>query len=471
MRRIKDWVMGMAVGYLLSFMTTYSVREAKRTTTKEYKANTRRDIYYADDDDDDGDREYPKGVVKDNENDNDDNGKENAAVVVKPTRTPKEHYTCAPWIPTEKRKILMNSMLHRFVTWEDHADGLSNHIEGYIKGGEPYWSACVHRALTDLGFEVEITNNQTVRLGLNGKEMQALIRGDIHRLVTDTTAGGNFFGTDIWSQPDILCKVRMMEWWPAEKRPQNEFTISPIRQDEVSTTSAHFVPFFVHATLTDPPIQEMIPRNRRAIFVYEKTCNFLDPDILRALHDAGFELYFQCWKKPFESKGLEDIAGNFTHIDGLFSTPREYATQILQKVAIVLGYGIPMDSPTAIEALYNGAAFLNPEYDPPFEGLQFHPRTHMHHGLKNLGPPYVYNYNANYLHTRRDFHVKNYENKDFDWKEQKETMINSILEAAERAAAQPFISYTPADYSYESVKAHVCANIIEYDPCWIPGQT
>jgi hypothetical protein len=51
------------------------------------------------------------------------------------------------------------------------------------------------------------------------------------------------------------------------------------------------------------------------------------------------------------------------------------------------------------------------------------------------------------------------------------TMISSILEVAQRAAVQSFVSYTPADYSYESVKAHECANIIEYDPCWIPVQT
>ena len=83
-------------------------------------------------------------------------------VVVAPP--PEKEFTCAPWIPAEKRKILMHSMLHRFASWEDHQDGLSNHIEGYVKGGEPYWSACIHRALVDLGFEVEITKKEIHRL-------------------------------------------------------------------------------------------------------------------------------------------------------------------------------------------------------------------------------------------------------------------------------------------------------------------
>ena len=168
---------------------------------------------------------------------------------------------------------------------------------------------------------------------------------------------------------------------------------------------------------------------------------------------------------------MDDIAGNFTQFDDLFHTPREYAETILQKVAMVLGTGIPTDSPTALEALYNGAAFLNPEYAPlHFEDVDVFPRTHMHKALKNLGPPYVYNY----IHSKNNIRADNSKGDDFSTKEDMETKISSILEVAEQAAAQPFVSYTPADYSYESVKAHVCANthIIKYDPCWIPqGQT
>mmetsp|Transcript_17661 Transcript_17661/g.42518 ORF Transcript_17661/g.42518 Transcript_17661/m.42518 type:complete len:469 (+) Transcript_17661:123-1529(+) len=376
---------------------------------------------------------------------------------------PQKEFTCAPWIPAEKRKILMHSLLQRFTSWEDHQDGL------HVKGGESYWSACIHRALVDLGFEVEMTNEQTSKLSVDGDEFQKLERGDIHRFVTDSSSGGQFAG-DIWGKPDLLCKVRMMSWWPAAKRPKHEFSISPIRYDEVATTSAHFVPFFVHAALTDPPIKKMIPRNRRAIFIFDKLCGDLKHDVIRALDNAGFELYFQCQNSRLPN-GLDDIAGNFTQFENLFDTPREYQEKILQKVAMVLGFGAPVDSPTALEALYNGAAFLNPEYDPPFESHEVLPRTHMHKALKNLGPPYVYNYNGNYLNTRSHITANNYKGDDFSTKEDMETMISSILEVAERAAAQPFVSYTPADYSYESVKAHVCANIIEYDPCWIPGQT
>ena len=71
------------------------------------------------------------------------------------------------------------------------------------------------------------------------------------------------------------------------------------------------------------------------------------------------------------------------------------------------------------------------------------------------GPPYVYNYNATLIESP---------NRDV------ETIVSSILEAAESASAKPFVSYTPAAYRLDSVKAHVCANIIAYDPCHIPGQ-
>jgi hypothetical protein len=80
----------------------------------------------------------------------------------------------------------------------------------------------------------------------------------------------------------------------------------------------------------------------------------------------------------------------------------------------------------------------------------------MHRALVNVGPPYVYNYNATYVNTKDATDL--------------ETTVSSILEAAEQAAAHPFVSYLPSDYRYDSVKAHVCANIIEYDPCHTPGQ-
>ena len=200
-------------------------------------------------------------------------------------------------------------------------------------------------------------------------------------------------------------------------------------------------------------------------------CQWLEDDLIRALHNAGFELYFHCYVylTPLRHE-LDDIAGNFTQFGKLFDTPREYAENILQKVAMVLGIGIPTDSPTPLEALYNGAAFLNPEYDTSSFRNEEHPRTHMHKALKNLGPPYVYNY----IHSKNNIRADNSKGDDFSTKEDMETKISSILEVAEQAAAQPFVSYTPADYSYESVKAHVCANThkIKYDPCWIPqGQT
>ena len=113
-------------------------------------------------------------------------------------------FNCAQWIPIEKRKIVMTSALNRFVTWEDH-------LKGIIKGGEPYWSACIHYVLLELGFEVTVQNK---KLDPVGGTMQQLERGEIHRIITDSSTGVNFVSTtsSIWDMPELLCKVRMMVW-------------------------------------------------------------------------------------------------------------------------------------------------------------------------------------------------------------------------------------------------------------------
>ena len=371
----------------------------------------------------------------------------------KHVKHPTEDFTCAPSIPIEKRTIIMVSLESRFVTWEDH-------LRGVIKGGEAYWSACIHYILGDLGFHVLVTNE---KLDPMDENMRQLDRGDIHRVITDTSSGGNFKSGensgDIWSMPELLCKVRQMVWWPVRKRPRNEFSILPFRYDDISITSAHFVPFFVHQSVTDP-VTELIPRSRRAAFLFLKRSSDLVPEVLVALHDAGFELHLQCITNtsfdPIRQKSprLDEVYGNFT-FHPFYKTPQEFADNILKKVAMVIGFVDPVDSPTPLEALYHGAAFLNPSSDPwdmHRDGLIL--RTTQHKALRNLGPPYVYNYNATYNHH------------------DVEPMVRSIVENAELvAAAEPFITYTPADYSLDAVRSFVCHNIIEYDPCQIPGQT
>ena len=360
--------------------------------------------------------------------------------------TNQTEFSCAPWIPTEKRKIVMVSFLKRFVTWEDH-------LKGVIKGGESYWSACIDYILREFGFEVTVLKYS---LDPAGETMQRLDRGEIYRIVTDSSSGGNFQATtvSIWDMPKLLCKVRMMIWWPSPKRKKNEFSVLPMRYDEISSTSAHFVPFFPHQAVTDPPIKQMIPRSRRAIFIFIKTCQQLVPEVLIALYEAGFELHLQCETQEALNPGrhpiLNEIYGNFT-FHPKYATPKEFSQEILQKVASVIGFGGPVDSPTPIEALYNGAAFLNPFLDRTLNGIR---RNSMHHALVKIGPPYVYNYNASFFEAFDKNHL--------------DTLIRSILEAAETASSTPFISYTPADYRVDAVKAHVCSNIIDYDPCHTP---
>lgn len=284
--------------------------------------------------------------------------------------------------------------------------------------------------------------------------MQQLKRGEIHQIITDVSYGGGIRELGIWDLPELLCKVHMMVWWSSHKRNWNEISVLPMQYDKISSTLAHFVPFFPHQVVMDPPIKEMITRSRRAIFIFGRKTHQIVPEVLVALYNAGLELHFQYNLKilrPERHAIFNQVHGNFT-FHPKYTTPQEYAKEILQKVAMVIGFGDPVDSPTPIEALYNGAMFLNSLQNENDVGGN--KRTNMHNALVNVAPPYVYNYNASCFNNGD--HLK--------------ILVSLVLEVGETASAQPFVSFTPADYCLGAVNAHVCANIIEYDPCHIPGQ-
>lgn len=342
----------------------------------------------------------------------------------------QKEFACAPWIPREKRKILFHSGLKnidRFTSWENYQSGNASYL-----GGEAYWSASIDYILKDLDFDVIITSRYQSMLHVDGKEISDLQNGNIHRFVMDAFNGGMI---DCWDRIDILCRMRFMEWWTSQHTHKG-ISISPTRND-LSRTSAYFVPHFVHSEKTLPTLARKRKSGGRSIFIFVKRCDRLPQGILLALQSANFTLHMQCYSRS-ENAILQGMREKIT-FHGRYNKPIDYVSHILRKVDIVIAFGEPTDSPTPIEAIANGAAFIQPIF---IKNGQARP---MHEGLKRLGPPYVYNYD--YTHGNMTL------------------ITEEIIKYADLASANPFTPFIPADYRYDAVRSYVCSNIIEYDAC------
>ena len=110
---------------------------------------------------------------------------------------------------------------------------------------------------------------------------------------------------------------------------------------------------------------------------------------------------------------------------------------LLRESAFVIGLGNPVYSPTPLEALANGAAWLNPVSWQDTGREHIMSSSSQHQGLKLLGFPYVYNVELSDL--------------------------KSVLRAAELAVTHRFHSFVPFWNRVESVSAQVCANLLESD--------
>ena len=128
--------------------------------------------------------------------------------------------------------------------------------------------------------------------------------------------------------------------------------------------------------------------------------------------------------------------------------PREFAL-LLRRMAFLVGVGAVAVSPSPLEALANGAAYLNPRNQSSSGrggtsassgGASAKAYRYQHPILAGVGAPYVYNY-------------------DVDQPE-------SLVAAAERATRVRFASFVPQQHRLETAIASACANFIDHDaPC------
>ena len=198
------------------------------------------------------------------------------------------------------------------------------------------------------------------------------------------------------------------------------------------------MPFFVHSLVTLP--RSTVARRGRAGLILGKAGDyFKDPAhkaMIRNLTEAGFELHSTC-----QSNCNFPVGVNIVHVGGL--SPSGFATY-LRKMAFLLGFGDPHASPSPLEALAAGVAFLQPaslsksgvwtecKARPGVENV-----VSQHSALAALGQPYVYNYDPD--------------------------DVSTLVAAAESAYRHRFASFVPIAHRIESAAAHVCSALVEND--------
>ena len=323
-------------------------------------------------------------------------------------------------------------------------------------GGEAYWAASLEFILTRiLGFRVDwIPSQASLPNWAIGKIIPdaSLLGKDAstgeqlyHRFILDSSTSRKLrLLLQERTAPADLCRMRVLDFWGAwstAEAPGLVNASAAVRaavDERWVVTPYHCIhnaplPFFVHSLVTLPPSTQAA--RPRAGFILGKACSLFKADqrasqLVAALHSRGFKLH-----------ATADCAiGVPLVVHGLLA-PTAFAAA-LRGVAFVLGLGAPCDSPTPLEGLANGAAFLNPWLEkhecpgsgPPPRGVS---RRAQHRPLSSLGAPYVYSYDRN--------------------------VPNSLVAAAESAIARRFASFVPAAHRLEGAVAAVCANLLQHD--------
>ena len=334
-------------------------------------------------------------------------------------------YECAPWIPQEQRRVILRKH-HRLNDWRSYQNG-----EGYL-GGEGYWSASLMFVLQSLGFEVEVDGHNPYG---NAEDMERIRNGEIYRIIVDADYNQDEVTDEALGDPDVLCKVRHLEWWdkPDEKLlEQYEDPRQVLTPYIFPGSKATGMPFFVHSEVTLPPITKIESRGRTA-YLHHKECGF-PKVIVQGLLQAGYELHLTCFgdlRKHIDPMVPDKYIDKVIHHSKLTTIE---LSKVLRKVSMVIGFGDPRNSPTHYEGLANGAALLNP--------VSANGKQSQHSILQNLGAPYVYNYLKSTDEAER---------------------LKNILEMAEMAVSNPFGSHIPFDHRFDVVRQRVCANLIETD--------
>ena len=363
---------------------------------------------------------------------------------------------------------------HDLRTFESYQSG-----KGYL-GSETYWSSSIHYVLRSLNVTVDVYPTRPLaydaRVGgpKNNSLMadlaelkRASLQRPYHRLVLAGYPAARFPLLTRLLEPSLLCRTRIAAWWDvgvastvgerggfdkdlssepavAGEREASAAAHEPVDPRLVLTPHANDlgspIPYFAHSTVTLPPSTDATGRGRNG-FLLGKSCLLLNrnPHVIQSLLAAGFTLH--------STASCAHLWPSVRY-HGMMA-PREFAL-LLRRMAFLVGVGAVAVSPSPLEALANGAAYLNPRNQTPSPGraggvassggAPAKAYRYQHPILAGVGAPYVYSY-------------------DVDQPE-------SLVAAAERATRVRFASFVPQQHRLETAIASACANFIDHDaPC------
>ena len=290
------------------------------------------------------------------------------------------------------------------------------------KGGEWYMSASLDYALRQNGFQVDVLHKQ--RRKIHGKIAQKY-----HRVFLNGNDWSEHFHTTTRTE---TCKVRAFHWWGGG----NEKAQSPLDPKQRLTPfpqSSHFnntfLGFFPHSLLYQQ--QQPLASRQKVGLLLGKSPEYFEnhEGLISALLADNFTLHTTCKDSKKARCSLPPSVIRHHKVG-----PITFAN-LLPQFAFMLGLGKPLDSPSPLEGLANGVAFLNPILRDDMEAMPSIGAT-QNNAMAALGMPYVYN-----------VHLKNY---------------TQVVAAANRAVDNRFSSYTPREFTPEAMISRVCG-ILEDD--------
>lgn len=305
-------------------------------------------------------------------------------------------------------------------------------------------TAAIDWALRQNGFKVK-----TSILPLNTFSSNQLQR--YHRIFEN----GVRYSEPLYNHPELICKMRPLHFWGNWKGDQESDVpydprqiVSPYPEDYNT-----FIGFFVHSLLWESKPQHTKQSNHGLIIGRSSSAITAGKHdkIVKALVDKGFILHSICRSSILDSTpncGLP--AGVVIHAS---LGPKEYS-ELMGEMAFLIGFGDPVVSPSPLEGLAHGAAWLNPiKSEDTKTALQQYPLSWktsssintQHRPLTLLGSPYVYNIDLN--------------------------NVSSVVEAAGWAVKYRFPSYTPWEFRPSAMIDRVCALMEDNSLCDCPNPT
>ena len=339
---------------------------------------------------------------------------------------PDTNYSCAPWLDDHQRSVLIVGY---------------NTFDAYQTTGGPgedYWFASLEFLLHRLGFRVRRQSYESRILD------QPARLHPFYRV---------FFNWPRWqasfTDHQVACRIRSLHWWGnwgAQGQDEGGRVLDPrwwkavdLRQilspfpDHTTT----FLGFFPHSLVTLP--RPATAARERQGFILGKQAGYFNgkEHVVERLLTAGWRLY--------------TTASHLRHHDRLIRVPPQNPVdfaQMLTNMSFVLGLGEPLMSPSPLEGLARGAAFINPIRIPETAATVLQSpgrkpirhRQTQHNPMAFLGPPYVYTVDL----------------QD----------PNAVLAAAENAHRHRFTSFVPWQYTMEAVEQQLCRSVMEWNaPC------